>query len=40
MRIISKFKDYYDCGLSYGMDEHTKYVRETKIIEYFGGLNQ
>lgn len=40
MRIISKFKDYYDCGLSYGMDEHTKYIRETKIIEYFGGLNQ
>lgn len=30
MRIISKFRDYYDIGLSYGIDEALVYVRETK----------
>ncbi len=29
MKIISKFKDYYDGGAVYGIDEHRKYVRET-----------
>lgn len=30
MRIISKFKDYYDIGLSYGIDPHLHYVRNDK----------
>jgi len=29
MRIISSFKDYYDCGQRYGYDPHITYVRET-----------
>jgi len=33
MRIISKFKDYYDGGSSYGIDMERVYVRETKEIE-------
>lgn len=33
MRIISKFKDYYDCGMSYGFDKDFHYVRNTEIIE-------
>jgi hypothetical protein len=32
MRIISKFKDYYDGGAMYGIDKERVYVRETKII--------
>lgn len=32
MRIISKFKDYYDCGMSYGFDKDFHYVRNTEII--------
>lgn len=27
MRIISKFKDYYDCIQKYGMDQNTLYIR-------------
>ncbi len=30
MRIISKFKDYYDIGLAQGIDEDRVFVRETK----------
>ena len=33
MRIISKFHDYYDIGLSYGVDLNMLYVRETKEIK-------
>lgn len=29
MKIISKFKDYYDCGLFYGVDKSVVYVRHT-----------
>ena len=29
MRIISKFQDYYDCGLSYGIDPNLVYERKT-----------
>lgn len=32
MRIISKFKDYYDCGMSYGFDKDFHYVRDTEIV--------
>jgi hypothetical protein len=30
MRIISKFSDYYDCGMKYGTDATCVYVRELK----------
>ena len=33
MKIISKFSDYYDCGLAYGIDEKLCFVRVTKIVE-------
>lgn len=29
MRIRSKFQDYYDCGLAYGVDENILFIRET-----------
>lgn len=29
MRIISSFKDYYDCGMAYGFDPNIVYARET-----------
>ena len=32
MRIISKFKDYYDGGAVYGIDKERIYIRETKEI--------
>lgn len=32
MRIISSFKDYYDSGMSFGMDPKLIYVREEKEI--------
>lgn len=32
MRIISKFHDYYDIGLSYGVDPEIVYVRKTEKI--------
>lgn len=32
MRIISKFKDYYDGGAVYGVDTERNFVRETKEI--------
>ena len=34
MRIISKWKDYYDTALALGHDEHVTFVRETE--EYVG----
>jgi len=33
VRIYSKFKDYYDIGLSYGIDPLCHYVRKTEKIE-------
>ena len=33
MKIISKFKDYYDAGLSYGIDEKLVLVRKTENIK-------
>ena len=30
MRIISKFRDYYDSAMAYGQDETVVYLRETK----------
>lgn len=35
MRIISKFKDYYDGGAAFGVDMELMYVRKTEIIESF-----
>jgi len=32
MRIISKFHDYYDCGLAHGIDDQLMYIREKKEI--------
>ncbi len=29
MKIISKFQDYYDCGVAYGVDEKIYFKRET-----------
>jgi len=34
MRIISSFKDYYDIGLSFGVDPVLVYVRETRTVAY------
>ena len=34
MRIISKFKDYYDVGLAHGIDEGIVFVRELTEREY------
>lgn len=34
MRVISKFHDYYDIGLSYGIDPKCVYVRETREIAF------
>ncbi len=33
MKIISKFSDYYDCGLAYGIDEKLVFKREKKIVK-------
>lgn len=32
MRIVSKFKDYYDTGMGLDQDRATNYIREPKII--------
>lgn len=37
MRIHSKFKDYYDTALGYGIDEDIHYVRETQEFEAKAG---
>lgn len=34
MRIISKFKDYYDSASAYGIDKECVYVRKTEDIPY------
>ena len=31
MKIISKFSDYYDCGIAYGVDEKIYFKRETTL---------
>lgn len=33
MRIVSSFRDYYDCMQAYGQDQTTLYVRETKKVK-------
>lgn len=33
MKIISKFLDYYDCGLAYSIDEKLCFARVTKIVD-------
>ena len=33
MRIISKFQDYYDIGIAYGIDEKLRFERVTEIQE-------
>lgn len=33
MKIVSDFKDYYDFGISYGIDEAVRYERFTKVIQ-------
>lgn len=33
MKLISKFQDYYDIGLSMGHDEHVVYVRERGVAD-------
>jgi len=33
MRILSKFKDYYDSALAYGLETDRVYLRETKIFD-------
>lgn len=33
MRIISKFKDFYDGGAAFGIDQERVYVRETCLID-------
>jgi hypothetical protein len=33
MKVISKFQDYYDIGLAYGVDEKLRFKRETSQIE-------
>jgi hypothetical protein len=33
VRIVSKFKDYYDCGLAQGIDDDVLYVREHKEVD-------
>lgn len=32
MKIYSKFRDFYDIGLQYGVDPHCKYIRKTEEI--------
>lgn len=34
MRIISKFKDYYDCGMSWGQDSSLVYLRNMQEIDH------
>ncbi|HHD78572.1 MAG TPA: hypothetical protein ENK98_02865 [Epsilonproteobacteria bacterium] len=33
MKIISKFQDYYDIGIAYGVDEKLRFERVTKVKE-------
>lgn len=39
MRIISKFKDYYDSVQSYGQDKSLVYIRNTEEIRMFNSQN-
>lgn len=41
MRIHSKFQDYYDCGLAYGVDENILFTRETnkQTVDFKNGGN-
>jgi len=33
MKIVSKFSDYYDIGLAYGIDEKLRFARESQSIK-------
>ncbi len=33
MKIISKFQDYYDIGIAYGIDEKLRFERVTKVVQ-------
>ncbi len=33
MKIISKFQDYYDVGLAYGIDEKLRFERVTRVVQ-------
>ena len=33
MRIISKFRDYYDSAQGMGIDDHLTFVRKQEVIE-------
>lgn len=33
MRIVSKFKDYYDVNLAYGQDDNLRYIRHPNVVE-------
>jgi len=33
MKIISKFQDYYDIGIAYGVDEKLRFERTTQVVE-------
>jgi len=41
MKIVSKFQDYYDCGLAYGVDENIVYTRTEHVerIKMVNGSN-
>ena len=36
MKIISKFQDYYDIGIAYGVDEKLRFARETAEVKTVG----
>lgn len=33
MKIVSKFKDYYDCMLKFGFSKEPLYIRDTKVVD-------
>jgi hypothetical protein len=33
MRIVSSFKDYYDCAIQHGQDDDIIYIRESKVVK-------
>ncbi len=39
MKIISKFQDYYDCGVAYGVDEKIYFKRETADWKNLGKVS-
>lgn len=35
MKIVSKYSDYYDCGVAYGIDENIYFERDIKLEDVF-----